>query len=128
VDTYQLLRGKARDRRDNIIKQARADYWRTIQQIEQLVRTLGEERKQASLRPPVAPCDESLAGMTAIDAADTVLREGRALTVLELAVELQQRGLTPADPRKLVRTLQAGLRYRAGRYRQDADKRWSVVS
>jgi len=130
MDTYYLLRDKARARRDNIIKQARADYWRTIRQIEQLVRTLGEERHRQALATPVAPCDESesLRGITAIKAAEIVLLQGPSLTLIELAIELRRRGIqATGDPRKLVRSLRASFRYHHKKYRRDAKGRWSVA-
>ena len=42
MDPYELLRSKARERRDRVIKAARADYRRAVKQIDKLLRVLDE--------------------------------------------------------------------------------------
>lgn len=133
MDTYELLRMKARERRDRIIKAARADYRRALKQIDKLLRALDDPADQCHRKVPTLQfksADESnaLRHFTAIAAAEAVLNECGPMTLVELAVELQMRGCRTQDtPRQITRSLRESFRYHADRFRCDADKRWSVV-
>ena len=75
-------------------------------------------------------CDdaESLRGMTATKAAETVLRESQPLTIIELVIALQRRGCRTYDnPRKVAKCLRSAFYYHRERFRQDAEKRWSIL-
>jgi hypothetical protein len=70
----------------------------------------------------------ALRHLTAIAAAEAVLRERGPLTLVEIAVELQILGCRTQDtPRQIMRSLRESFRYHKDKFKQDADKRWSVV-
>ena len=132
MDTYQLLRSKAREKRDRLILHARAEYHQTVKELDKVLRSLGEPGaigcRYKGIQIRVCGDGQSLMGMTATKAAETVLRESGPLTIVELVIALQSRGCRSFDdPRKLAKCIRAAFYYHRERIRKDRQGRWSVL-
>lgn len=129
MDAYEELRRKAAEKRDTIIKRARAEYRETIGRIAAVARSVAPPR---AAPPPqkrvVAPSKgKAFLYLTPIQAAEIVLREGKTLTLAELTVEIQSRGCRKNDdPRRLSNTLRGCLIYHSGRFVRGEDGRWGL--
>lgn len=65
--------------------------------------------------------------MTTIQAGERVLREGKPMALVDLTIEIMNRGHRSADePRKVMRALRASFDYHRRRFTQDSEGRWEV--
>jgi hypothetical protein len=124
-DLIANLRRQARQNRDMAIASARAEYQNTLCEISRLARRL-RRRRPRYYRTRIG---ESYATMTAIRAAEAVLLEGHALTLVELTLEVQSRGCRSTDhPRAVAHAIRTAMQYHRTRFTRDASRRWSVIA
>jgi hypothetical protein len=129
MNPIQQLIADARTKRDSAITKARMDYRATMREIKSLQHRLRatKEKKPRYVKPRKADPKSPYFNMTTIQAAELVLREGKPLTLVELVVEVQERGCRMADdPRRVMRAIQGSLKYHSDRFRQDCEGRWSI--
>ena len=103
-----------------------------VKDLDKVLRSLGEPgaigRRYKGIQIRVCGDGQSLMGMTAIKAAETVLRESGPLTIVELVIALQSRGCRSFDdPRKLAKCLRSSFYYHRERIRKDRQGRWALV-
>ena len=124
MDAIEKLKFEARQKRDRAIKQAKADYSATLKAIRIAARKLRGPQTQSRVRRPES---DEFDQMSAVAAAEVVLRERGPLTLYELAAEIQARGCRSGDdPRKLVENLRASMRYHVERFVRGEDGRWAT--
>jgi hypothetical protein len=131
MDTYEELRRKAAEKRDVAIKRARAEYRETIGRIAAVARAVAPPRTAPpqEKRAVAPPKGKAYLYLTPIQAAEIVLREGKALTLAELTVEIQSRGCRANDnPRRVANTLRGCLIYHRARFTLGDDGRWAILS
>ncbi len=122
MDAIEKLRFEAREKRDRAIKQAKAEYSDALKAIRSVKRKLRGTQPQTRVRRPES---SEFSAMSAVAAAEVVLRERGPLTLVEIAAEVQARGCRAADePRKLINNLRASLKYHATRFELGKDGRW----
>ena len=131
MDEFRLLCQRAVAKRDKTIREARAEYSRTVREITKLARILGE-REAAK----IAVADRAIhkangkpyRTLTAIQAAERVLSEGKPLTLVELTLEIQRRGCRAEDdPRAVFKSIRSGFYYHRGRFSRGEDGRWGRI-
>jgi hypothetical protein len=132
MDAIDLLKRQAVTKRDKAILDARREYRTAIQEIRALARRLGIERRgrrrQAGYDRLIAGGDDSCHGMTVVASAELILLEGRPLTMIELAIEVQRRGCRSRDDsRAVAKAIRNGFAYHRKRFRRDRNGRWSVI-
>jgi len=129
MDTIKLLRLEARAKRDRLIRAARNECLATSAEITKLAKTIRQ-------RPPTRPGARRVLGdgnrpfseMTAIEAAETVLREGEPLRLTELTLEVQSRGCRVGDdPRAVAHAIRSAMRYHKCRFMRDKAGRWCLI-
>jgi flagellar biosynthesis/type III secretory pathway protein FliH len=126
MDDVQRLILQARQKRDKAIAKARREYARTYKELRSIGRRLGMTRRQQQCY--AIKENDSLAGMTVVGAAEAVLRERPALTLPELAIEIQRRGCrSEDDSRRVLNVIRNAFRYHSERFSRDYRGRWSVV-
>jgi hypothetical protein len=124
MDGIDLLRREALLKRNTAILAAKREYHATLKEIAALKHRMGI-RPRGRPRKVVQREDSTLKATTV---AKAILMEGKAMTVVELVLEVQRRGCRALDdPRAVAIALRSGLRY-GGRFRRDRDGRWFVVS
>ena len=132
MDAYDHLRKLARQKRDRAIQAARAEYHQTLLSINTLRARVTQKRLPRatalriarSLRTDDLPFSE----LTTIAAAERVLRERGPLRIVEIAVEVQERGHRAGDdPRRLVPAIRAAFRYHQEKFRKGKDGRWGLA-
>jgi hypothetical protein len=129
MDAIKLLRLRAAARRDEKIKAARAEYSHTLRQLTEIGLALGEP-EAAKIGIADRRIHESngkpFNKLTVIQAAERVLSEGKPLTAVELALEIQRRGCrADDDPRAVLGSVRSAFYYHRGRFSRDADGKWS---
>ena len=132
MSPIEMLYADARAKRDRAIQKARAEYHLAIQDIRAISRKLRchgtRKPKYSAFRKPVKCRNHSCRELTVIGAAETILREGVPLKLVDLTLEVQRRGCrTNDDPHAVFATISSGFRYHRDRFVRDADARWSVV-
>lgn len=120
MDQIERLKLKAKRDRDTAIRQAREDYHATLADIRRLSQTLNKVARRRRSRPGLkVPSVASL--------AELILRECGPMTLVEIVVEIRERGLRDDEPHALVRNLRASLRHHVGTFWQDGE-RWRVAN
>lgn len=122
---------EAEQQREADIEQAKIDYAakvREIRALEQKLRRLNWPERYGPrvlrLPKPGAP----IRCMNALQAAYTVLGEGKPMTLVELVVTIQERGCrTGDDPDRVLRCIRENFRYHRDRFVEDCEGRWLVV-
>jgi hypothetical protein len=67
--------------------------------------------------------------MTVVMAAESILKEGTPLTLVELTLEVQARGCRTGDnPRAVAHAIRGAFYYHRNRFQRDAKLRWSLVA
>jgi hypothetical protein len=132
MDAIALLKTQARAKRDKTIVDARREYRIAVQEIRALERRLRlgrrHQRRQAVYDSQIAKGDDSCHGLSTIAAAELILREGKALTLIELTIEVQRRGCRSRDDSRAVHNaLRGSFSYHRNRFRRDRNGRWSIV-
>lgn len=124
MDGIDLLKRDALLKRNAKILAAKREYHAALKEIKALKVNLGI-RPQGRPRRVVITEDPMLKATTV---ARDILLEGKAMTIMELALEAQRRGCRSADePRAVAHAIRSGLRY----YRRQLKRqngRWSVIS
>jgi len=123
MESFESLYTIARENRDAAIREAGALYLRKLEEIDRLLRSLGEcrtTRPRYSAAHSAVPEGHSLRGLTTHKAAEVVLRDRQPLTAVEITVEIQRRGSrSGADPHTVARSVRSALSYHRGRFRRD---------
>jgi hypothetical protein len=66
--------------------------------------------------------------MTTVQAGEAVLREGQPMTLVEIVMEIMDRGHRSYDqPRAVLHALRGSFRYHKGKFTQDAEGRWGII-
>jgi hypothetical protein len=121
MDGIELLKREALIRRNAKILAAKREYHNELKAIRALGRTLGvcvigRPRKVVVTENPL---------LKPMQVARAVLMEGKAMTVMELAVEAQRRGCRSADDIQLIaHAIRAGLNYHRRHFKRDGEGRW----
>jgi hypothetical protein len=133
MNPIERLKADAALKRDTAIHKARMDYRLAMREIRAVARLLREpgtpkpRPESPRIRPAVR--DSSFRTLTAINAAETVLREGTPLTLVELVIELQSRGCRSSDdPRALLHAIRSAFAYHRDKFLRDCEDRWTLVS
>jgi hypothetical protein len=128
MDGIDLLRAQALARRNSAIARAKREYHEALKAIKVLERKL-------RIKPPGRPCKNQandLSGLKAATVAIEILREGKAMSIAELTIEVQKRGCRVLDdPRLVAHSIEGGLHYhrrRTGEFERDAAGRWVAVN
>ena len=133
MDAIELLRQQALDRRNKAIQKAKREYSLALHEIKALATKLRLSRRgrprKAAYDDPIIGGDNSCYGQTVIRTIDTILGEGKALTLVELTIEVQRRGCRARDDSRLVAGVVRNTltRYK-DLYQRDEVGRWSVIS
>lgn len=123
MEAIELLKRDALLRRNAKILAAKRDYHKEIKAIKTMGRSLGIGLMGRPRK--AAPVTED-ASLKATPTALKILREGKAMTIMELALEAQRRGCRSADsPRAVAHAIRSGLRYHRHHFKVVAG-RWSV--
>jgi hypothetical protein len=128
MDEFRLLCQRAVAKRDKTIREARAEYSRTLREIAHLAQLLGEaEASKLAVedRAINKANGKPYRRLTAIQAAERVLSEGKPLTLVELTLEVQRRGCrSEDDPRAVFKSIQSGFYYHRGRFQRGEGGKW----
>ena len=100
--------------------------------IRDLERTVREEKRGRRIQKiydqPLGTVRNTLGRKTMIAAVTEVLSEGRPMSLPELTIELQRRGVRSRDDsRAVAKSVRASLGYRYKWFKRDSKGRWSVV-
>jgi len=115
------LKAAALARRDKIIGDARAEYRETMRQLRTIDRRLKRPARPRRLL-------RTEGQLTAVAAAEIVLRERGPLTLVEIAMAVQAMGVRAGDdPQVLLNNLRASFRYHEGRFVRGKDGRWNSI-
>jgi hypothetical protein len=122
---------EAEQHRDADIEQAKVNYAvkvREIRALEQKLKRLNYPEKFGPrvlrLPKPGAP----IRCMNALQAAHAILSEGKALTLVEIVVAMQERGCRSNDiPDRILRCIRESFRYHQDRFIEDCEGRWTVL-
>jgi hypothetical protein len=129
MDAYETLRRDAKKARDVAIALARARYKRAVNHINQLQSGMGTCKfpmQVSKIRR--SPVDTPFNKLTMLEAAERVLLERGPLSVVELTVEIQGRGLRANDlPYKVAAAIKSAFHYHKDRFVRDETYRWIVV-
>src|SRR4051794_29335334 len=119
MDGIDLLRAQALARRNSAIQRAKREYHESLKAIKVLNRKL-------RVKPVGRPCKNQandLSGFKAATVAVQILREGKAMSIAELTIEVQKRGCRSLDdPRVVAHSIGGALRYyrrRRGEFERD---------
>ena len=131
MDAYATLRCHARERRDRDIREARERYAETIEQIYKLQARNGQRGLDSAYYNRgirFFSTEVPITKLTLLAAGERILSEGKPLRLVELIIELQQRGVRQdADPRRLAKSLRSAFNYHRHRFICDRFYRWSVI-
>jgi hypothetical protein len=123
MDGIDQLRRQALLRRNAAILQAKREYHAALKEIKQLARKLTVKQPG---RPRKSDASD-LSGLRAGAVARAILREGTAMTTVELTLEVQRRGCRSLDdPRIVAKAVREGLK-RHREFRKDEKGRWGYV-
>jgi hypothetical protein len=130
-DTIELLRRQALDWRNVAISAAKREYYSAMKAIRDLERKVRDERRGRRMESvydqPLGPVRNTLGRKTMIASVAEVLGEGKPMSLPELTIELQRRGVRSRDdPRVVANSVRVSLRNK--RFKRDDKGRWSVVS
>src|SRR3954454_2718491 len=127
MDGIDLLKAQALARRNSAIQRAKREYHAALKEIKALQRKL-------RIKPVGRPCKNQandLSGLKAATVAVEILREGKAMSIAELTIEVQKRGCrTLDDPRVVAHSIGGALRYyrrRRGEFKRDDKGRWALI-
>ena len=124
MDGIDLLRQQALTKRNAAILAARREYHSALKEINALAAKLNL-KPQGRPRKRLPDGDPNLKATTV---ACEVLREGKALTIVELTIEVQRRGCRALDdPRVVLRAIRNGLYHYPREFRKDEKGRWGAV-
>lgn len=130
MNPIEQLREDARAKRDKALHEARAEYRATIRQLkilQRLMREPGDEKPRYVIARQT-PADTSFCTLTAVKAAETVLRELGPLSLVDIVLTIQSRGCRYADaPRAVMNAVRTGFRYHHDKFTQDAEGRWGIL-
>lgn len=132
MNPIQKLRQDALEKRDKAIKKARTDYrvaMRELKSIERLLRAEDAKKPRYHFNKikGFESDDTSLRTMTVAMAAETVLREGKPMTLVDLTMEVQRRGCrTIDDPRAVLHAIRASFRYHRDKFVRNGEGRWAI--
>jgi len=116
MDGIDTLKREALLTRNAKILAARREYSAALKEIKALQLKLG-------LKPMGRPrkiIASDYSGLKATPVACEVLREGKALTIVELTIEVQRRGCRSLDdPRAVAHAIRSGLQHYAREFRKD---------
>jgi hypothetical protein len=120
---------EARARREKAIRAARAEYAAVNAEISRLSRIVQKCTPAApEARRVLGKIGKPFSEMTAIQAAEAVLREGEPLRLTELTVEVMARGCRVGDdPRKVAHAIRSAMKYHKCRFVRDKAGRWGVA-
>jgi hypothetical protein len=131
MDIFADLIRQARADRRNDIAAARQRYANAVDQINRLRATMG---RKAPARPMEArrvrrySADTPIHKLPLLAAAERILVERGALSIVELVVELQQRGCRADDsPHRVKKTVTSAMYYHKYRFARDGAGRWTVI-
>ncbi len=132
MDGIKLLIAEARAKRDQAMREARHQYMLAIREIRAVDRKLRSADTRRRVRIfkhfNTTGGDTTLGEATAIQAAEVVLREGKPLTLVELTIEIMNRGCRASDdPKAVANAVRGSLFYHKGRFCRDGDGRWWVL-
>jgi hypothetical protein len=118
MDAIDRLKAQALARRDAAVRAAELDYAHALKEIRAVARRIARD----SPRPR---SQKRFKRGSAVALAEAILRERGPLTLLELAVAVQEAGFRAANPRALVSNLRAAMRYHGTRFWERAGV-WGV--
>ena len=132
-DTIELLKRQALEWRNVAISAAKREYYSAMKAIRDLERKVRDERRGRRMESvydqPLGPVRNTLGRKTMRAAVAEVLGEGKPMSLPELTIELQRRGVKSRDdPRIVAKSVRIALGCRGKRFRKDEKGRWSVVS
>lgn len=129
MDPYKLVARQALAKLNKAIREARAEYKATMREIRKLqVRITSEGRKRKPGSRALAVRGELPFHKLTIAEAITVLLQDSQLSITELTVEIQARGIrSDDDPRRVAHAVRAALLYHRDRFKRDRKGRWGVV-
>jgi hypothetical protein len=130
---YKQLKAAAVERRDLELEKISREYHCAMMAIRSLERSMRTNTKPTpsafrnrAIRP--ADPDSSYRLMTTVQAGEAVLREGQPMTLVEIVMEIMDRGHRSYDqPRAVLHALRGSFRYHKGKFTQDAEGRWGVA-
>jgi hypothetical protein len=130
-DTIELLKRQALEWRNVAISAAKREYYSAMKAIRDLERKVRDEqrgrRMESAYDQPLGPVHNTLGRKTMIAAVAEVLGEGKPMSLPELTIELQRRGVKSRDdPRIVAKSVRISLRNK--RFRKDEKGRWRVFS
>lgn len=124
MDGFEQLKRQALLKRNAAILKARREYHAMLKEIKTLQRTMNAKRPG---RPRKSDASD-FSGLQVAKVAREILREGKALTIVELTLEVQRRGCRALDdPRIVARAVRTGLRYHGREFRKDGAGRWFLA-
>ncbi len=127
-----MLLQQARTKRDKAIQAAKRQYRIESQELRGMKRRLklvGRGRpRQLAYDRQIAGGNNSCLGMTVTAAVHLILSEGKPLTLVELTIEVQRRGVRVHDDSRFVaKTVHGALCNYRERYKRDDKGRWAVA-
>jgi hypothetical protein len=129
MDAFRVLRKQAAAKRDAAIQAARDEYKSTLAGIDRIAKTLnGSRQSPPESRAVRSKPNRTFVDMTAIEAAEAVLREGEPLRLTELTLKVQALGCRAGDnPRTVAHSIRSSMLYHECRFKKDAAGKWFVV-